>query len=139
MLTLVCLCIYLLFNDTATTEIYTYCHTLSLHDALPVPRPPFARGFFFRTHPTSDDGPPSAVQAPAASSDIDRWCARRTRRKARRQTRWHGGRGHPLPVPVLLRDTGSAGRSIGRRMPGGREAPGWIGHRSPRAGRAAWR
>src|SRR3546814_11958040 len=21
-------------NDTATTEIYTYCHTLSLHDAL---------------------------------------------------------------------------------------------------------
>src|SRR3546814_16592733 len=23
-------------NDTATTEIYTYCHTLSLHDALPI-------------------------------------------------------------------------------------------------------
>src|SRR3546814_10987635 len=23
------------FNDTATTEIYTYGHTLSLHDALP--------------------------------------------------------------------------------------------------------
>src|SRR3546814_18875636 len=23
------------FNDTATTEIYTYCHTLSRHDALP--------------------------------------------------------------------------------------------------------
>src|SRR3546814_17369359 len=23
------------FNDTATTEIYTYCHTLSLPDALP--------------------------------------------------------------------------------------------------------
>src|SRR3546814_3539893 len=30
------------FNDTATTEFYTYCHTLSLHDALPIcdrPRP----------------------------------------------------------------------------------------------------
>src|SRR3546814_188833 len=31
------------FNGSATTEIYTYCHTLSLHDALPisvrVPRP----------------------------------------------------------------------------------------------------
>src|SRR3546814_20705117 len=27
---------YFLFNDTATTEIYTYCHTLSLHDALPI-------------------------------------------------------------------------------------------------------
>src|SRR3546814_17009028 len=24
------------FNDTATTDIYTYCHTLSLHDALPL-------------------------------------------------------------------------------------------------------
>src|SRR3546814_13379901 len=26
------------FNDTATTEIYTYGHTLSLHDALPILR-----------------------------------------------------------------------------------------------------
>src|SRR3546814_15789840 len=26
------------FNDTATTEIYTYSHTLSLHDALPICR-----------------------------------------------------------------------------------------------------
>src|SRR3546814_4117540 len=26
------------FNDTATTEIYTDCHTLSLHDALPISR-----------------------------------------------------------------------------------------------------
>src|SRR3546814_9038787 len=26
----------LFFNDSATTEIYTYCHTLSLHDALPI-------------------------------------------------------------------------------------------------------
>src|SRR3546814_12249269 len=25
-----------LFNDTATTEIYTYCHSLSLPDALPI-------------------------------------------------------------------------------------------------------
>src|SRR3546814_14062289 len=24
------------FNDTPTTEIYTYLHTLSLHDALPI-------------------------------------------------------------------------------------------------------
>src|SRR3546814_9954197 len=27
------------FNDTATTEIYTYCLTLSLHDALPILKP----------------------------------------------------------------------------------------------------
>src|SRR5881227_1593929 len=33
------LCIYFFFfNDTATTEIYTTVHTLSLHDALPISR-----------------------------------------------------------------------------------------------------
>src|SRR3546814_3272326 len=26
----------MLFNDTRTTKIYTYLHTLSLHDALPI-------------------------------------------------------------------------------------------------------
>src|SRR3546814_13020632 len=30
------LCLFFFFNDTATTEIYTYLHTLSLHDALPI-------------------------------------------------------------------------------------------------------
>src|SRR3546814_19621707 len=29
-------CFVFFFNDTATTEIYTYLHTLSLHDALPI-------------------------------------------------------------------------------------------------------
>src|SRR3546814_14855999 len=29
---------FFFFNDTATTEIYTYGHTLSLHDALPIYR-----------------------------------------------------------------------------------------------------
>src|SRR3546814_14434508 len=32
---LLCICFFF-FNDTATTEIYTYRHTLSLHDALPI-------------------------------------------------------------------------------------------------------
>src|SRR3546814_4679119 len=34
-----CVIMYLVvffFNETATTEIYTYLHTLSLHDALPI-------------------------------------------------------------------------------------------------------
>src|SRR3546814_8653180 len=31
-----CLIYCFFFNDTSTTEIYTYCHTLSLHDALPI-------------------------------------------------------------------------------------------------------
>src|SRR3546814_3166133 len=30
------LCFFFVFIDTATTEIYTYGHTLSLHDALPI-------------------------------------------------------------------------------------------------------
>src|SRR3546814_6683609 len=29
---------FVLFNDTATAEIYTYVHALSLHDALPICR-----------------------------------------------------------------------------------------------------
>src|SRR3546814_17267036 len=28
--------LFFFFNDTATTEIYTYRHTLSLHDSLPI-------------------------------------------------------------------------------------------------------
>src|SRR3546814_19237409 len=28
--------IFFFFNDTASTEIYTYLHSLSLHDALPI-------------------------------------------------------------------------------------------------------
>src|SRR3546814_13625780 len=29
-------CFFFFFNDTATTDIYTYGHPLSLHDALPI-------------------------------------------------------------------------------------------------------
>src|SRR3546814_18530329 len=30
------MCCFFFFHDTATTEIYTYFNTLSLHDALPI-------------------------------------------------------------------------------------------------------
>src|SRR5881227_4390312 len=33
-----CFFFFFFFNDTATTEIYTTVHTLSLHDALPICR-----------------------------------------------------------------------------------------------------
>src|SRR3546814_7509742 len=37
---------FFFFNDTATTEIYTYCHTLSLQDALPISsQPPRHSGY----------------------------------------------------------------------------------------------
>src|SRR3546814_20013933 len=32
----ICVLCVLFFNDTASTEIYTYLHTLSLNDALPI-------------------------------------------------------------------------------------------------------
>src|SRR5216110_1349286 len=35
---------FFFFNHTATTEIYTSSHTLSLHDALPISRAGVARG-----------------------------------------------------------------------------------------------
>src|SRR3546814_18959480 len=35
---LVCSCFFFV-KDTATTEIYTYLHTLALHDALPISAP----------------------------------------------------------------------------------------------------
>src|SRR3546814_9300254 len=35
---------FFFFNDTATTEIYTYLHTLSLHDALPIS--PLLKSFY---------------------------------------------------------------------------------------------
>src|SRR6184192_3786247 len=58
------LTIFFFFNDTATTEIYTSIDTLSLHDALPIsrpPRPPRSRSPLrpCRTPPTAAGRPPS--------------------------------------------------------------------------------
>src|SRR3546814_3730247 len=49
--------LFVFFNETATTEIYTYGHTLSLHDALPIcsyrihPRPSTRRAGLRRPFP----------------------------------------------------------------------------------------
>src|SRR3546814_11874971 len=51
--------IHALFNATATTEIYTYSHTLSLHDALPICAPAAPAG---RARPRRRRG----IRAPAA-------------------------------------------------------------------------
>src|SRR3546814_9658015 len=47
--------VVLFFNDTAPTEIYTYCHTLALHDALPSYWRPDNRGCR-RRHPPACRG-----------------------------------------------------------------------------------
>src|SRR3546814_4495202 len=55
------------FKDTATTEIYTYGHTLSLHDALPISLPRAA-------HETAQARRPRRPRSP-------RWHALRRRRQ----------------------------------------------------------
>src|SRR3546814_3310322 len=52
---------FLFFNDTATTEIYTYCHTRSLHDSLPSSFPKNIAS------PTKKVGEPNRSRLAAAS------------------------------------------------------------------------
>src|SRR3546814_8567619 len=55
-------------NDTATSEIYTYFHTLSLHDALPISSATAPRIRRCPIRPASSRWPtpaPSAASAPA--------------------------------------------------------------------------
>src|SRR3546814_18016451 len=55
------------FNDTATTEIYTYVHSLSLHDALPIsPNSNGQTGQIIR--PQTDRWPPERVTSPETGS-----------------------------------------------------------------------
>src|SRR3546814_3608719 len=49
------LCMFF-FNDTATTEIYTYLHTLPLHDALPICQRAVAVGRRLSVHPDAGGG-----------------------------------------------------------------------------------
>ena len=56
-------------NDTATTEIYTECHTLSLHDALPIFGTVFA-------HATSDRAAELGGRASTAAGQADVFVAR---------------------------------------------------------------
>src|SRR3546814_19729903 len=59
-------------NETATTEIYTYCHTLSLHDALPIltliPHSVIIRRLMSDTMRLSHEAPVVMRSAPTISS-----------------------------------------------------------------------
>src|SRR3546814_10506328 len=63
-------------NETATTEIYTYCHTLSLHDALPIltliPHSVIIRRLMSDTMRMSDEAPVVMRSAPKISSSAIR-------------------------------------------------------------------
>src|SRR3546814_19406664 len=63
---------YFFFRDVATTEIYTYCHTLSLHDALPISSWSCSvRKRCRRRSPASARSPPTPP-APTASRSTSR-------------------------------------------------------------------
>src|SRR3546814_15838541 len=62
----ICMCVAgvvvsFFFKHTATPEIYTYCHTLSLHDALPI-----CANLYRRNACTDVDGSPGACAPPGS-------------------------------------------------------------------------
>src|SRR3546814_17152148 len=64
------------FNETPTTEIYNYYHTLSLHDALPSCQPLSRPGAGAMSEPQADAGasssPAPAMPAPDRSQKLPR-------------------------------------------------------------------
>src|SRR3546814_14871233 len=82
---------YYFLNGTSTTEIYTYCHTLSLHDALPIARRSSSAG--------CTRSSPGAASTPASSPPSGAGCGsdERGRHAAQPQLRLrdpHDPRGH---------------------------------------------
>src|SRR3546814_20903866 len=68
---------FFFFNETPTTEIYTHCHTLSLHDALPIcpgrsPRTP-PPGLARRHRPGRRGRPRRAHVVSAPNLDRETW------------------------------------------------------------------
>src|SRR3546814_20762946 len=60
------------FNDTATSKSYTYGHTLSLHDALPISSVQGARCAIDQYKP-APDGRGAPPRAPPPPSDHGPW------------------------------------------------------------------
>src|SRR3546814_7749346 len=60
---------FLFFIDTATTEIYTYRHTLSLHDALPISRHRRAAVASRPSRPDRRDAPARLYTTPVRSEE----------------------------------------------------------------------
>src|SRR3546814_10497064 len=70
-------------NDTATTEIYTYLHTLSLHDALPISSLPYV--------PECDCRPHNLVLSVPSLQDVQR---------TMRLVRFHAAQWHVDPHKI---------------------------------------
>src|SRR3546814_2472033 len=72
--------LFFFFNVTATTEIYPYCPTLSLHDALPLSRPvrcPGRTPSIWRADPSATapaPSPPRSAPVRRAGRSAPRHC-----------------------------------------------------------------
>src|SRR3546814_6115157 len=92
----------LFFTDMATTEIYTYCHTLSRHDALPIfadweKRLQAARALLYSTAVKVTEGAADkthfAAMAKRLATDEAMWVADRA-------LQLHGGYGYLMDYPI---------------------------------------
>src|SRR3546814_4807960 len=88
---------YFFFNDTAPTEIYTYCHTLSLHDALPISREPAQLPR--RQSPVLPPGSPRQ----GCCRRSCRWTSRLPDRHSRRSGRRRRSEEHTSELQSLMR------------------------------------
>src|SRR3546814_6951597 len=72
-----CFLFFFCFNDTATTEIYTYGHTLSLHDALPILRQALIHNSAWRGYSYASISGQCAARPSQSAPGLDvRWPAR---------------------------------------------------------------
>src|SRR3546814_3670489 len=95
---------FFFFNVPATTEIYTYCHTLTLHDALPIYAAP--------------DRPPAIRRGAAVASD------RKRERHPRPASRRAGHR--PAPAAAHARDPGGGTRAMNQQADISREGDFYV-------------
>src|SRR3546814_15452783 len=87
--------IFFFFNDTATTEIYTYGHTLSLHDALPIS--PFWAKDVSVASPTPRHRGNCRRCAPSSAGSRKRGWRRRACSTGFAAPAWRGGCRHTQP------------------------------------------
>src|SRR3546814_15655667 len=107
---------FFFFIDTATTGIYTYVHTLSQHDALPIPRrrPPYRKPRL--TEPPHRDGRPFTV---GTDEDVCPTCNGSGRVLNAVPTEWRGSQISGLyryPTNKIDRKRVVSGKSVSVRV-----------------------
>src|SRR3546814_5871642 len=91
----------LFFNDTATTEIYTYGHTLSLHDALPI----WSTTISARSRPRRTVLPCRIIISSVTPRVDSRPCSTMPRLSPTRTMSQHGSTSSAIGVVLAVRHT----------------------------------